>query len=421
VVRSSCDAFGAPSSRSLGDSLRPRLARIAALVALVVGCSGKTERQRAEPLPLAVLPDSTRGQVRQVVRDDQARTWFLYEPLLVLHGSGPAVLCRLEKSQLTCAPVPRSEVDGESQDAYGHVLLQPGPGAAPVLCVDEPGDDVVYRRAFEWKEVARAKHACASAGVAWRDGTLWLAGGVGLDSIADDGTRRTLLDASASRFVADSNGLAWRVGSEWLAIDLDPNAIEHARHVLDHPDADELLCRSTDRWLLGDAAGDELFLVDAKFGRVISTAPYRDDVGEPWCRQQFAGVVHVDPSNDAVIGTLCSGDVCSRLRRLIPDDGGRLLGGAAGLIDAGLLAAARDKTTGEAVIAVGDVGGFREVRRYDDPSRMMNTVKAVPLAEGILLVGGDSQLSLIDHDGRPQHLALSWLGGSGNGATEAAR
>ncbi len=397
-----------------------------ASVCAAPGCSsGRSAPPRAEAFPH--VPLQGRLHHIDIVEDDQGQTWL---------AKGTS-LCRLKGQTLDCVEVPvKLDPDARMQ------LLQPGQGAAPVVCVPDSAADrstgaaapAKYVRAFTWEVVARSAEACQS-GIAWGDGSIWTLDGSTFVERAGDAATKVSGQPAGRNHHLDAGGVWW-LGDGVYAAALSRQAIlDGGRRVSPAGLSAVPLCRAGDRYFLDDKLGDlkaapagreardealstirdgrghgsELLVVDGTSGQVVARHPPYRTRKDPVCRPLRQG--WLDYRDRRVEGVLCAGTTCESVDfPTAPGEG--LLYGDVGLIDAGLVVVERLDPADELRVSIADAEGIRDVRRYRDAESRFyggSYLRIRRIAAGALVVS-DAAIAVLDQGGRPLQLAVRWQG-----------
>jgi hypothetical protein len=362
-----------------------------------------------------------------LVEDDQGQTWL---------AKGTS-LCRLKGQMLDCAEVP-VELDPDARMQ----LLQPGQGAAPVVCVPDSDADrgagavapAKYVRAFTWEVVARSAEAC-QRGIAWSDGSIWTLDGSTFVERAGDAATRVSGQPAGWNHHLDAAGVWWLGDGVYAAALSRQSILDGGRRTSPTDLAVSLLCRAGDRYLLYDRLGDlddapagreardstidaifdgrdhgrRLLVVDGVSAQVVAQHPPYETWKDPVCRPLRQG--WLDYRDRRVEGVLCAGTTCESVDfPTAPGEG--LLYGDVGLIDAGLVVVERLDPADELRVSIADAEGIRDVRRYRDAESRFyggSYLRIRSIAAGALVVS-DAAIAVLDQGGRPLQLAVRWQG-----------
>lgn len=400
-----------------------------ALVALASVCaapacsSGRSAPPRADPFPH--VPLQGRLHDIDIVEDDQGQAWLT-------KGTS---LCRLRGQTLDCVAVPaKLDPDARLQ------LLQPAPGAAPVVCVPDSARGTgafapaKYLRAFTWEPVARSAEAC-QGGISWSDGAIWTLDGSTFVERAGDAATAVPGQPDGSDHKLDAGGVWWRGDGVYAAALSRQSILDGGRRVSPTGLPVSLLCRAGERYFLYDRLGDlengsagregrdrtidgtfdgrdhgrKLLVVDGLSAQVLAQHPAYETSKEPVCRALHQGWVNFDDRR--VKGVLCAATTCKNVDfPTEPGDG--LLYGDVGLIDAGLVVVERLSPGDELRVSSADAEGIRAVRRYHDVDsrfRGGSYFRLRSIGAGALVVS-DAAIAVLDQGGSPLQLAVHWLG-----------
>jgi hypothetical protein len=168
VIRSSIrkpSSFVEPGGRGA-----QRIVGIVLLLAVAASACGKP----AKPAPDGVSIELTNrtSRLQDVISDDRQQSWFLLVPGFQ-SPPAPAIVCRMFTGALTCGIVPGTEVQNDDRSSVR--LLEPGPGASPVVMVRHAGGTRVIEP-LTWRLVRSFDHDVTGfdQGLVWADGTILL-------------------------------------------------------------------------------------------------------------------------------------------------------------------------------------------------------------------------------------------------------